>query len=365
MALKWGIVGVAGIGTSHAKALKDMEGVELYAACDVVPEALDNFCEQFGVPYRFTDYGEFLKSDVEAVSICTPHFLHAEQVIAALEAGKHVLCEKPLAISVSETDAIVAAAQKAKGKSGVVFQHRLDPPVQAVKKVLPELGELVRGFYECHHFRTMTYYRQGKWRGTWWGEGGGVLINQAIHDLDVLVFLLDLPKRLTSRLSNWGHNGIEVEDLATAVFEWDNGAHFVVHISSVASALPSRLEITGNNATIIQEGRSVRLGRYTTPLRQFLEESPEVWGSPKAVWEDIPVDMSIPHGHKDAVQQFAKAILTGGEPLVSIPEGAKSVELVNAMILSHFTGAPVSIPVDRSTYDALLSELKQGIKRLR
>ena len=92
MALKWGIVGVAGIGTSHAKALQGMEGVELYAACDVVPEALDKFCEQFNIPHRFTDYNDFLKSDVEVVSICTPHFLHAEQAIAALEVGKHVLC---------------------------------------------------------------------------------------------------------------------------------------------------------------------------------------------------------------------------------------------------------------------------------
>lgn len=365
MALRWGIVGVAGIGTSHAKALKEMEGVKLYAACDIVPELLEKFCEQFNIPHQFTDYGEFLKSDIEVVSICTPHFLHAEQVIAALETGKHVLCEKPLAISVSETDAIIAAFQKAKVKAGVVFQHRLDPPVQTIKKLLPELGELVRGFYEGHHFRTMTYYQQGKWRGTWWGEGGGVLINQAIHDLDVLVFLLDLPKRLTARLSNWGHNGIEVEDLATAVFEWDSGAHFIFHTSSVVSALPSRLEITGNNATVIQEGRNVRLGRYTTPLRQFLEESQEVWGSPKAVWEDVPVDLSIPHGHEDVVRQFAKAILTDEEPLVSLYEGAKSVELVNAIILSHFTNTPVPIPVDRGAYDALLTELKQGIKRLR
>ena len=365
MALKWGIVGVAGIGSSHAKALSDMEGVELYAACDVVPKMLDKFCEQFNVPYRFTDYDEFLKSDVEVVSICTPHFLHAEQAIAALEAGKHVLCEKPLAISVSEADAMVDAAGKAKGKAGVVFQHRLDPPVLAVKKILPELGELVRGFYEVHHFRTMTYYRQGRWRGTWWGEGGGVLINQAVHDLDVLVFLVDLPNRVTARLSNWGHSEIEVEDLATAVFEWDNGAHFVTHISTVASALPQRLEITGNNATVIQEGKSVKLGRYTTPLRKFLEESPEVWGSPKAVWEDIPVDTSTPHGHKYAIRQFAEAVISDKEPLVSFAEGAKSLELVNAMIMSHFTNSPVDLPIDRSAYDSLLAELKQGSKRLR
>jgi Predicted dehydrogenases and related proteins len=365
MALKWGIVGVAGIGASHAKALQGMDGVELYAACDVVPEALDKFCEQFNIPHRFTDYNEFLKSDVEAVSICTPHFLHAEQAIAALEAGKHVLCEKPLSISVSEADAMVAAAKKAKGKAGVVFQYRLAPPVLAVKKLLPEIGELVRGFYEAHYFRTMTYYRQGKWRGTWWGEGGGVLINQAIHDLDVLVFLLGLPNKVTARLSKWGHDEIEVEDMATAVFEWENGAHFAVHLSSVASAVPQRLEITGNNATVIQEGNSVRLGRYTTPLRQFLKESPEVWGSPEAVWEDVPVDTSIPHGHATAIRQFAQAILEGKEPPVNFEEGAKSMELVNAMILSHFTNSPVPIPVDRSAYDALLAELKQGVKKLR
>lgn len=365
MSLKWGIVGVAGIGFSHARALKDFEGVELYAACDVVPEVLEKFCEQFNIPHKFVDYEEFLQSEVEVVSICTPHFLHAEQAIAALKAGKHVLCEKPLAISVSEVDAMVEAAQKAKGKAGVVFQHRLDPPVQAVKKLMPEIGELVRGFYEGHSFRTMTYYRQGKWRGTWWGEGGGVLINQAIHDLDVLVLLLKLPKQVTARIGNWGHEGIEVEDMATAVFEWDNGAHFAVQISSVASALPTRLEITGNNATIIMEGANVKIGRYDTPLRQFILESPEVWASPKVKWEDVPIDTSIPHKHSDAVRLFAKAILENEDPPMPFAEGAKSLELVNAMILSHFSGSPVSIPVDRSAYDALLVELKEGKKRLR
>ncbi len=365
MALKWGIVGVAGIGTSHAQALQGVEGVELYAACDVVPEALEKFCEQFDIPHRFTDYREFLKSEVEVVSICTPHFLHAEQVLTALEAGKHVLCEKPLAVSVSEADALVAAARKARGKAGVVLQHRLDPPIIAVKKLLPELGELVRGLYEAHHFRTMSYYRQGKWRGTWWGEGGGLLINQAIHDLDVLVFLLDLPQRVTARLANFWHDGIEVEDMATAVFEFSNGAQMAVHFSSVASALSQRLEITGNNGTVIQEGRTVRFARYTTPLRQFLLESQEVWGSPKAEWQDVPIDTSLPHRHGDAVKLFAQAILEDRDPPATFAEGAKSVELVNAIVLSHFSNTPVTLPVDRSAYDALLTELKEGKKRLR
>ncbi len=365
MALKWGIVGVAGIGASHAKALQGLDGVELFAACDIVPELLEKFCQQFNIPHAFTDYQAFLQSEVEVVSICTPHFLHAEQAIAALEAGKHVLCEKPLAISMSEADAMVAAAKRAKGKAGVVFQHRLDPPVRAIKQLLPEIGTMVRGFYASHHFRTLTYYRQGKWRGTWWGEGGGVLINQAIHDLDVLVYLIGMPHQVTARLANYGHEGIEVEDMATAVLEWKNGAQFVVHLSSVASALPVRMEVTGTKATIVQEGWSVRINRYTTPLDRFLLESPEVWGSPKAEAQDVPIDPSLPHRHSDAVRQFAEAILNNTEPLVDFEEGSKSLELVNAMILSHFSKAPVPLPIDRSAYDALLTELKQGTKRLR
>ncbi|MCS7191559.1 MAG: Gfo/Idh/MocA family oxidoreductase [Armatimonadetes bacterium] len=365
MALKWGIVGVSGIGVSHAKALQGFEGVELYAACDIVPEILEKFCEQFNILHKFTDYEEFLRSEVEVVSICTPHFLHAEQAIASLEAGKNVLCEKPLAISVSEADAMVEAAQKAKGKAGVVFQFRLYPPVQAIKKLMPEIGELLRGFYQCHHFRTNTYYRQGKWRGTWWGEGGGVLINQAIHDLDILVFLLGLPKQVIARVNNLGHEGIEVEDIATAVFEWDNGAQFVVHISSVVSGLPTRFEVTGDNATIVMEGENVKIGRYDISLRQFLSESQEVWGSPKVSWEDVSIDKSMPHSHEDSVRLFAKSLMEGESPPVSFAEGAKSLELMNSMILSHFCGSPVSIPVDRKAYNDLLAELKEGKRRLR
>lgn len=365
MAVRWGVVGVMGIGTSHAQALKEMEGVELFAACDVVPEALERFSEEFNIRYRFTDFYDFLNSDVEVVSICTPHHLHAEQAIAALEAGKHVLCEKPMAIAVSEADAMIAAAQKAKGKAGVVFQHRLDPTVRAVKQRMPELGELVRGLYQGHHFRTKAYYEQGRWRGTWWGEGGGVLINQAIHDLDTLAYLLGLPHRVTARIANWGHDNTEVEDMATAVWEWDNRAHFAVHISSTAYAIPSRLEITGSNATVLQEGRTVRLGRYQPPLRQFLQESREAWGRPKVEWTDVPVDMDVPRGHGVAIRLFAQAVLNDTDPPVPFTDGIKSLELMNAIVLSHFTGQPVPIPVDRSAYDALLSELKQGVKRLR
>ncbi|GBC97810.1 Glucose--fructose oxidoreductase [bacterium HR17] len=364
MALRWGIVGVAGIGSSHAQALKGMEGVELYAACDVVPDALERFCAEFNVPHRFTDFTAFLRSEVEVVSICTPHFLHAEQAIAALEAGKHVLCEKPMAISVREADAMIAAAKKAKGKAGVVFQHRLDPPVRVIKRLLPELGELVRGLYQGHHFRTQAYYEQGRWRGTWWGEGGGVLINQAIHDLDTLAYLLGLPMRVTARIANFGHDNTEVEDMASAIWEWDNGAHFVMHISSVAYAVPSRLEITGDNGTAILEGGAVRLGRYEPPLRRFLRESPEAWGRPKVEWSEVPVDKDVPKGHAAAIRAFAQAILTGNAPPVPFEEGIKSLELMNAIVLSHFSGQPVTLPVDRNAYEALLDELKQGNKRL-
>lgn len=365
MKLKWGIVGVMGIGSSHAQSLKEMEGVELFAACDIVIEALESFCEKFGIPHRFTDYRDFLKSEVEVVSICTPHFLHAEQSIAALEAGKHVLCEKPIAISVSEAHAMVDAAKKAKGKAGVVFQFRLNPLIRTAKRLIPELGEFVRGLYQAHHFRTKAYYEQGAWRGTWWGEGGGVLINQAIHDLDVLVYLFGLPNRVTARIANWGHENAEIEDMATAVFEWDNGAHLSVHISSAAFAVPTYLDGTWDDGTIIVDGRTVRLGRYTPSLRQYLKESQEMWGHPKVEWEEVPVDTSEPHGHGETIRQFAQAIFNETEPPVPFEEALKSQELMNAIVLSHFAGQPVEIPIDRSAYDALLNELKQGTKRLR
>ncbi|MFA0773769.1 MAG: hypothetical protein KEFWMYNX_001797 [Candidatus Fervidibacter sp.] len=365
MALRWGIVGVAGIGIAHAQALKGMEGVELYAACDVVPEALERFGAEFNIPHRFTDYGEFLRSEVEVVSICTPHFLHAEQAIAALEAGKHVLCEKPMAVSVSEADGMIAVAKRAKGKAGVVFQHRMDPPIRTVKRLLPELGELVRGLYQGHHFRTRAYYEQGRWRGTWWGEGGGVLINQGIHDLDTLAYLLGLPHRVTARIANFAHDNVEVEDMASAIWEWEGGAHFVVQISSVAFAVPSRLEITGNKATVILEGGVVRLGRYEPALLQYLRESDEAWGRPKVEWSEVPVDKEVPRGHSTAIRAFAQAVLTDSEPPVPFEEGIKSLELMNAFVLSHFSGGPVSLPVDRAAYDALLNELRQGTKRLR
>jgi predicted dehydrogenase len=125
------------------------------------------------------------------------------------------------------------------------------------------------------------------------------------------------------------------------------------------------LEITGNNATVILEGGVVRLGRYEPALLQYLRESDEAWGRPKVEWSEVPVDKDVPRGHSTAIRAFAQAVLTDSEPPVPFEEGIKSLELMNAFVLSHFTGEPVSLPVDRAAYDALLTELRQGTKRLR
>ncbi|MCS7224517.1 MAG: Gfo/Idh/MocA family oxidoreductase [Armatimonadetes bacterium] len=364
MALRWGIVGL-GIGRAHAQALQKVEGVELYAACDVIPEILDAFCQEFAIPHRFTDFNKMLESEVEAVSICTPHYLHAPQTIAALKAGKSVLCEKPLCITVSEADEMIATAKTAHGKAGIVFQYRTEPWAKVAKKVIEEGGTLVRGLYQAHHYRNQAYYGQGRWRGTWWGEGGGVLINQAIHDLDLMAFLVGLPQRVTARLANWGHPQVEVEDLATGVLEWATGAQLAVHISSVGLGAPIRFDVTMDRYTLVLEDGRLRLGRFQPTLSEDLQSNAEPWGKPKVQWEDLPIDKDQPHGHGEAIAAFARAVLRDEAPPTPLSEGLLSMELMNGFVLSHFTGRTVSLPVCRQEYEDLLSALKSGTVKLK
>ncbi len=358
MGLRWGIVGL-GVGRAHAQALKNVAGVELYAACDVVPQILDAFCHEFRIPNRFTQFEKMLESDVEAISICTPHYLHAPQTIASLRAGKHTLCEKPLSISVSEADQMISAAKESSAKAGIVFQYRLEPWAISARAAIRDGGALIRGLYQAHHYRNQAYYRQGKWRGTWWGEGGGVLINQAIHDLDLLSFLVGLPQQVTARLSNQGHPEIEVEDTATAILEWESGAQVAVHISSLGLGAPVRFDVTLQRYALMLTDEGLHLGHFKPDLMEDLRTNTEPWGRPKVQWQKVPVKTDEPHGHGEAVAGFARAVLRGEEPPVPLSEGLLSMELMNSFVLSHFKGQPVRLPVPREEYDQLLSDLRQ------
>lgn len=226
--LRFGIIGCGVIGPVHANALANLPQVTLAAVCDIDLARAQQVAAQYQIPVVTSDYHQLLaRQDIDAVCICTPHYLHAEMAIAAAQAGKHIFCEKPMAISLPAIDAMIAAADDASVQLGLCFQHRFDPVVLAVKRLFDEgrFGIPLLGSAFCRCFRGEAYYNSAAWRGTWAQEGGGVLINQAIHTIDLLLWFLGDPLTVQSTIATlrW-QEAIEVEDTAHAVLTFANGA---------------------------------------------------------------------------------------------------------------------------------------------
>ncbi|MCS7252762.1 MAG: Gfo/Idh/MocA family oxidoreductase [Armatimonadota bacterium] len=359
--VKVGIVGL-GMGRIHLQALKRMEGVEVSALCDVNEELLKKVGEEAGVQKLFTDFEQFISDDMDAAFICTPHFLHYEQVIAALRSGKHVFCEKPLAVTVKEADEMAKVARELGKKLAVGFQRRTNPKDRLVKQLIQELGEISRGLYEMLSLRTQAYYDSGAWRGTWWGEGGGVLINQAVHDLDIYQWWMGMPKLVFGMAETFAHE-IETEDLASAIFVYENGAQVLFQASLVNHPGMSRFEVSGEMGCLIYDG-NIRLAKIDGALFDFIRTCPEAWGKPPEVtWQDVQAPQEE-WGHAALVKDFIDSIVEDREPLVSGEEGIKSVELVNAIIMSTILREPVELPLERASYEALMEDLRAGRRSL-
>lgn len=356
-----GIVGL-GMGRIHLQALKSMEDVEVCALCDINEELLNSVGEEFGVKGLFVEFEQFISEDMDAVFICTPHFLHHDQVITALRSGKHVFCEKPLAVTVKEAEEMAKVARDVGKKLAVGFQRRTNPKDKLVKQIIPELGEVSRGLYETCGLRTQAYYDSGSWRGTWWGEGGGVLINQAVHDLDIYQWWMGMPKYVIGWAETFAHD-IETEDMAGAIFIYENGAQVLFQATLVNHPGISRFEVSGDKGCLIYDG-DIRLAKIDGSLLDFIRISPEVWGKPpEAVWQDVQVPQER-WGHAALVRDFIDSIACDRDPLVTGEEGIKSVELVNAIIASTLLRQPVELPLCRDVYEMLMEDLRSAKRNL-
>jgi predicted dehydrogenase len=333
--------------------------VELTAVCDAVPEVSRAVADQYGVR-GFTRHEELLDSGlVDMVIIATPHYFHPPIAIAAFERGVHVLSEKPIAVSVSEADRMIRAARASGKKFGVMFQMRTSARNRAAKRLIDEgrLGEIYRVSLTMGWYRTQAYYDSGTWRATWAGEGGGVLINQAPHLLDLFSWLVGLPSRITGQVRTRLHD-IEVEDEAFALLEYPNGAHGYLYASVMETPSTEQIEICGDRGKLLLSG-GLRFWELDSSLREFTRTSPDMWASPKAA--EVPIEIeAAPHGHAVITGNFARAILHD-EPLIAPgEEGLRAVELINGLIMSGKQHRPVDVPVDRAAYDALLADLQRS-----
>lgn len=359
-----GIIGYGGMGSSHARYLTagEVPHASLTAVCDVNPARLDAAQQQWGDDVaRYDDAEKLITAGVcDAVIIATPHYFHPPIGVQAFGHGLHVLSEKPAGVYTQQVRILNETAEASGLIFALMFNQRCRGVHRKMRDVVAsgELGELYRtNWIITSWFRTQAYYDSGGWRATWAGEGGGVLINQCPHNLDLWQWIAGLPKRVRAFCGFGKYHDIEVEDDVTAYVEYDNGATGVFVTTTGEAPGTNRFEVVGDRGKLVLEGGELTFWRTRESTREFLQTSPGGFSSPE-VWQ-----CEIPGGrgneeHKGVTRAFVDAIRAGDSSklIADGREGIRSLELSNAMHLSAWTGETIEIPVDEERY---LSELQK------
>ena len=358
-----GVIGVGNMGAQHARSIQAgrVPGGVLAAVCDPRPECLIGY----GAAATFTGAQDLLKAGVvDAVVIATPHPSHVELGRAAFRAGLHVLMEKPLGIHKAEAASLLAEPRR--GLFAMMFNQRTDPCFQKLRALVRDgtLGEIHRFSWTITDwFRTNAYYRSSPWRATWAGEGGGVLLNQGVHNIDLLQWIFGLPTRVRAVAGFGRFHPIDVEDDVTAVLEYGNGLKGVFTTTSGEAPGLNRLEVAGDQGLLVLEGDTLTFRRNETPTRKFLNDCPRSYDRP-GHWE---VRIPLPGGHgpqHDGILRNFVAAIRSGEPLVAPGEqGIHSLELINAILMSALEDRPVSLPLDAARYRRLLRQRQKTGKK--
>lgn len=358
--IRLGIVGIGNMGSAHAKniAAGNIEGLTLAAVCDIDENkrawAAENLPD---VPF-FPRFEDLLDSGVEAVLVATPHYLHPVVACAAFERGLHVLSEKPAGVYTAQVEQMNEAARRSGRVFGIMFNQRTSPLFQKAYDLVHggELGEPKRFIWIITNwYRSQAYYDSGCWRATWAGEGGGVLLNQAPHNLDLWQWIFGMPKRVRGFCACGKYHHVEVEDDATIYAEYENGAAATFITTTGESPGTNRLEISGDRGKLVIEDGALHFWRLPAPEREFCFTAKE--GYPRL---DIAEETWRPEAketaHSGILQNFANAILHGEALLAPGSDGLNSLTLSNAAYLSSWTGETVELPLDGARFYDLLQE---------
>ena len=353
-AIRFAVVGTGNIGQQHINLLRsgDIKNAELVATVSRSGAAV-----AASVPH-FSSLESLLKAHCcDAVLIATPTMDHVTAAQLAAERGLHVLLEKPLAMSVGQSQSLIDN-MPSDIQFAVMLNQRFHPAYAAIKRLLNDgrIGAIQRYTWTMTAwYRPDVYYKVSRWRGTWPGEGGGLLINQCIHNLDIMQWLFGLPDRLSAKVAFGRYHDIDVEDEVTAILEHDSGSVGLLQASSGEAPGFNRLEIIGDEGVITWDDKELTLLKADQSVSEHCATTREMFGMPTFTRETILLDEGV-NQHAQVVQNFVDALTQGSRLLTPASEGLGSLQLANGMLLSQWDDSAIALPIDSHRYEQLLSE---------
>lgn len=337
------VAGCGAISKAHIESIKKMSSARLVAVWSRSADKAEAVAKAHGAAWETSLQALAGRDDVDAVIVCTPSGYHLEPALAAIEAGKHVVVEKPLEVTEERCQEILERARAQGVQVGVIFQSRFAPANQAVKQALQEgrFGRIVMGDAYVKWYRPQSYYDSGAWRGTWELDGGGALMNQAIHAVDMLLWLMGPVECVDAHAACLAHQRIEVEDTLSALLKFSSGAVGVIQATtSVYPGYPKRIEIHGDRGGVVLVDDAVvswHENGDAAPAAKMLERY-----GPKGLSGAASDPMAISfENHQRQLEEFVEAVRAGRPPLVDGREGMRAVQLVRAIYRAAATGERV------------------------
>lgn len=365
--VRFGIVGFGNMGTGHCKYLNagEIEGATLAAICDIKPAKLEMAKEAYPDVALFDNHMDMFKSGkIDAVIIATPHYFHPTIGIDAFNCDINVISEKPAGVYTKQVEEIMAVAKKSGLAYGMMFNQRTNPMYQKMREMVQggELGNLYRCVWIITDwFRTQSYYDSGDWRATWDGEGGGVLLNQCPHQLDLWQWIFGMPTRIHAFCHEGKYHNIEVEDDVTAYAEYANGATGVFITTTGEAPGTNRFEITGTLGKLVAEGNTLKFTKNEVDAAEFSRTSDQGFGRPKTEYIEYKFENGGPQ-HKGITQNFTDHLIKGTPLLASGYEGINGLSISNAMMLSSWKNDWVNLPNDGEEFWAELQKKIASVK---
>lgn len=348
MAYGFGIVGCGMIANFHAKAIADIKGANVVACFDAFPKSAQRFAEANDCA-GYDSLDEMLADPaVDIVTICTPSGAHMEPAVAAANAGKHVIIEKPLEITLKRCDKIIDACEKNGVVCSAIFPSRFHGSSKIMKKAVEEnkFGQLAMADAYVKWFRTQEYYDSGAWRGTWELDGGGALMNQAIHSVDLLAWLMGDVESITAHTATVAHERIDVEDVAVATLKFANGALGTLEASTAAfPGYLKKIELYGSKGSAVLEEEDIKVWDFQKMTKADKALLDKMAGKTQTGGGAADPTAIGHHGHTEQFKDVLKAIKSGAKPMIDGHEGRRSVEIILAVYKAAESGKAVKLPL--------------------